>query len=54
MNRIDRLFAMLTTLQSKKYATTSFISNKYGISERTVYRDLKALGEIGGLSVDMF
>lgn len=47
MNRIDRLVAILTTLQSKKYVTAKFISGKYEISERTVYRDLKALGEIG-------
>lgn len=47
MNRIDRLVAILTTLQSKKYVTSEFIAHKYEISERTVYRDLKALGEIG-------
>ncbi len=47
MNRIDRLIAMLTTLQSKKYVTADFIADKYEISIRTVYRDLKALGEIG-------
>ena len=38
---------MLTTLQSKKYVTADFIADKYEISIRTVYRDLKALGEIG-------
>lgn len=47
MNRIDRLIAVLTTLQSKKFVTADFISDKYDISIRTVYRDLKALGEIG-------
>lgn len=47
MNRIDRLMAILTTLQSKKYVTAEFIANKYDISIRTVYRDIKALGEIG-------
>lgn len=47
MNRIDRLIAMLTTLQSKRYVTADFIADKYEISIRTVYRDLKALGEIG-------
>ena len=47
MNRIDRLVAILTTLQSKKNVTAKFIADKYEISERTVYRDLKALGEIG-------
>jgi predicted DNA-binding transcriptional regulator YafY len=47
MNRIDRLVAVLTTLQSRKFVTTEFIANKYEISLRTVYRDLKALVEIG-------
>lgn len=47
MNRIDRLMAILTTLQSKKYVTAEFIANKYEISIRTVYRDIRALGEIG-------
>jgi len=47
MNRIDRLIAILTTLQSKRNITAKFIADKYEISERTVYRDLKALGEIG-------
>ena len=47
MNRIDRLFGILTTLQSKKFATADFIANKYQISVRTVYRDIKALTELG-------
>ncbi len=47
MNRIDRLLGILTTLQSKRNVTVAHIAEKYEISERTVYRDLKALGEIG-------
>lgn len=47
MNRIDRLFAILTTIQSKKYVTADFIADKFGMSVRTVYRDIKALGETG-------
>lgn len=39
MNRIDRLFGILTILQSKKYVT----ADKFQISIRTVYRDIKAL-----------
>ena len=50
MNRIDRLFAILTLLQSKKYVTVEKISEKFSISVRTVYRDIKALGE-GGIPV---
>ncbi|QNF35472.1 YafY family transcriptional regulator [Adhaeribacter swui] len=47
MNRIDRLFGILTLLQSKKYVTAEKIADKFGISVRTVYRDVKALGEQG-------
>src|SRR5437868_15167126 len=47
MNRIDRLFGILTLLQSKKYVTAEKIADKFYISVRTVYRDIKALGEQG-------
>jgi predicted DNA-binding transcriptional regulator YafY len=47
MNRIDRLFGILTFLQSRKYVTAEKIAEKFGISVRTVYRDVKALGEQG-------
>ena len=47
MNRIDRLFGILTFLQSKKYVTAEKIAEKFGISVRTVYRDIKALCEQG-------
>ncbi len=47
MNRIDRLFGILTLLQSRKYVTAEKIAEKYNISIRTVYRDVKALCEQG-------
>ncbi len=47
MNRIDRLMGILTTLQSKKYSTTEYLADKFEISIRTTYRDVKALSEIG-------
>ena len=47
MNRIDRLFGILTFLQSKKYVTAEKIAEKFKISVRTVYRDIKALCEQG-------
>lgn len=50
MNRIDRLFAIQTYLQSRKYATAEQVAVKFGISVRTVYRDVKALCE-GGIPV---
>jgi predicted DNA-binding transcriptional regulator YafY len=47
MNRIDRLFGILTLLQSKKYVPADKIADKFSISVRTVYRDVKALVEQG-------
>lgn len=47
MNRIDRLFGIITLLQSKKYVPAEKIAEKFRISLRTVYRDIKALNEQG-------
>ena len=47
MNRIDRLLGILTMLQSKKYVTAEKIAEKFRISVRTVYRDIKSLCEQG-------
>jgi predicted DNA-binding transcriptional regulator YafY len=47
MNRIDRLFGILVILQSRKYISAEVLSEKFNISLRTVYRDIKALGEQG-------
>jgi predicted DNA-binding transcriptional regulator YafY len=47
MNRIDRLFAMLLLLQLKRRMTAREIAAEFAITERTVYRDMKALSEMG-------
>ncbi len=47
MNRIDRLHAILTHLQSKKKVTAQQMADRFSISLRTVYRDVKALEESG-------
>ncbi|WP_293299267.1 WYL domain-containing protein [Pedobacter sp. UBA4863] len=47
MNRIDRLFGILILLQSKKHVSAESIANRFEISIRTVYRDVKALAEQG-------
>lgn len=47
MNRIDRLFGILTLLQSRKYVPAEKIAERFDISIRTVYRDIKALCEQG-------
>jgi predicted DNA-binding transcriptional regulator YafY len=47
MNRIDRLMGIITHLQAKKNLTVPQIAEQFSISERTVFRDLRAIGEIG-------
>src|SRR4028118_878896 len=47
MNRIDRLSAILIQLQSKKIVKAQEIAQRFEISLRTVYRDIKALEEAG-------
>ncbi|AEA44880.1 helix-turn-helix transcriptional regulator [Fluviicola taffensis] len=47
MNRVDRLFGIVTLLQSRKHVPAERISEKFEISIRTVYRDIKAIGEAG-------
>lgn len=47
MNRVDRLFGMVTLLQAKKYASAEQLAENFDISVRTVYRDIKALSEQG-------
>ncbi len=47
MNRIDRLNAILIHLQTKKIVTAKEIAERFEISIRTVYRDIRALEEAG-------
>jgi predicted DNA-binding transcriptional regulator YafY len=47
MNRIDRLTAMLIHLQSKKIVKAEEMADRFEISLRTVYRDVRALMEAG-------
>ena len=47
MNRIDRLQAILIHLQSKKVVTAAELADRFDLSIRTVYRDIRALEEAG-------
>ncbi|HEX5837851.1 MAG TPA: YafY family protein [Anaerolineales bacterium] len=47
MNRIDRLFAILLTLQRKRRVRAQDLSEQFEISKRTIYRDLSALNQMG-------
>lgn len=50
MNRIDRLNAILIQLQSKRIVKAQEIADRFEISLRTVYRDIRALEE-GGVPI---
>jgi predicted DNA-binding transcriptional regulator YafY len=45
--RLSRLTAILTQLQTKRLLTASELAEKFSISKRTIYRDIKALGQAG-------
>jgi predicted DNA-binding transcriptional regulator YafY len=45
--RLSRLTAILTQLQTKKNLTASELANKFSVSNRTIYRDIKALEQAG-------
>lgn len=47
MNRVDRLHAILVHLQSKRKVTAQELADRFELSLRTVYRDVKALEESG-------
>lgn len=47
MNRTDRLVSMVMLLQSRRVITAAQMAEHFEITERTVYRDLAALGEAG-------
>lgn len=47
MNRIDRLSSILIQLQSRRTVRARDIADRYGISLRTVYRDISSLEEAG-------
>lgn len=47
MNRIDRLFAILLSLQKQKRIRSQDLADKFEISKRTIYRDILALTESG-------
>ncbi len=47
MNRIDRLTAILLQLQTRPIVAGREIAERFGISLRTVYRDIRALEDAG-------
>lgn len=47
VNRLSRLTAILIQFQTKKMVTASELSQKFEVSKRTIYRDIKALEKAG-------
>jgi predicted DNA-binding transcriptional regulator YafY len=47
MNRLDRLTAILIQLQSKRVVKAQEIADRFGVSLRTIYRDIRSLEEAG-------
>ncbi len=45
--RLSRLTAILTQLQTKRLLTASELAHKFSVSNRTIYRDIKALEQAG-------
>lgn len=47
VNRLSRLTATLIQFQTRRIVTASELSQKFQVSKRTIYRDIKALEEAG-------
>ncbi|WP_025764206.1 helix-turn-helix transcriptional regulator [Dyadobacter tibetensis] len=47
IKRLSRLTAILTQLQTKRLLTATSLSRKFGVSVRTIYRDIRALEAAG-------
>lgn len=47
LKRLSRLTAILTILQSKRLITAKELATKFDVSNRTIYRDIKALEQSG-------
>ncbi|HET6567190.1 MAG TPA: YafY family protein [Rhodothermales bacterium] len=47
LNRTERLFAMILLLQNRPNMTSRDLAEHFGVSRRTIFRDLRALSESG-------
>ena len=45
--RLSRLTAILTQLQTKRLLTSTNLADKFNVSVRTIYRDIRALEQAG-------
>ncbi len=49
-SRLSRLTAIMTILLSRRLVTATHLSQRFGVSVRTIYRDIRAL-EAAGLPI---
>ena len=47
MNRFDRVTAIMIQLQSKKVVKAQELAERFEVSLRTIYRDIRSLEEAG-------
>jgi len=47
VNRFDRVTALLLLLQTRSVVTAGFLSEHFGVTERTIYRDIRTLENAG-------
>lgn len=47
LKRLSRLTSILIQLQSKRLLTATMLADKYGVSARTIYRDMRSLEQSG-------
>ncbi|MFN8395885.1 MAG: YafY family protein [Bacteroidia bacterium] len=47
ISRLSRLAAMLTLLLSRRLVTSTFLAERFGVSVRTIYRDIRTLESAG-------
>ena len=47
MNRFDRVTSLLLLLQTRSVVTAGYLSEHFGVTERTIYRDIRTLETAG-------
>lgn len=47
LNRLDRISALLVQLQSRPVVKSAEMAKRFGVSSRTIYRDMRTLSEAG-------
>lgn len=47
MNRFDRVTSLLLLLQTRSVVTAKFLADRFDVSERTIYRDIRTLETAG-------